>query len=203
MKFPNASVTASVVSITYLVFELYTKGQHYGSFLIEPNQRQYYDILRTDVRPHFQLFENQIPAYLGTLRNLSFEEVEYPSKHCLQQNVRPKKFFAFLKSSSNCFLDEVTVVNIFRRGSAIRKLAEQIQLTNVGQRMFVDDYTGMTGDTRGNLRYDIGYTAVNQTDASVVMGMFFPKRLKGCSLSRGFDGDLKHWNILCSGMDAI
>ena len=53
MKFPNALLTASVVAITYLVFELYTKGQHYGSFLIEPNQRQYYDILRTDVRPHF------------------------------------------------------------------------------------------------------------------------------------------------------
>ena len=190
MKFPNASVAASVVAITYLVFELHSAGLHYGSFLIEPNRRQYYDILRTDERPHFQLLENQIPAYLGNLRDLSFEEIEEPSNRSLQQNERPKKFFAILKSNTNYYLDEVTVVNIFRRGSALRKLANQMQLASVGQRMFVDDYKGKSGDHRGNLRYDIGYTAVNQTDASVVKGMFFPKRLKGCSTSRGFDGDL-------------
>ena len=172
------------------MFEVWSSGLHYGSFLIEPNRRQYYDIVRTDVRPHFQLLENQVPAYIATLMNMSFEEIEDPSKHSLHQAVRPKKFFTTLKSSRNYFLDEVTVVNIFRRGSAIRKLANQIRLTAVGQRLFVDDYKGMTGDIRGNLRYDIGYTAVNQTDASVVKGMLFPKRLKGCSRSAGFDGDL-------------
>ena len=63
-------------------------------------------------------------------------------------------------------------------------------MKDIAQRMFVDDYKGMGGDARGNLRYDIGYTAVNQTDASVVKGMFYPKRLKSCSLSRGFEDDL-------------
>ena len=190
MKFPNASVAASLVAITYLVFELWSSGRHYGSFLIEPNRRQYYDIVRTDVRPHFQLLENQVQGYIGTLMNRSFKEVEDPSRRSLHQAVRPKKFFTTLKSDRNYFLDEVTVVNIFRIGSEIRRLANQTRLAAVGQRLFVDDYNGKNGDVRGNLRYDIGYTAVNQTDASVVKGMFFPKRLKGCTRSAGFDGDL-------------
>ena len=59
---------------------------------------------------------------------------------------------------------------------------QNLKMKDVAQRMFVDDYKGMGGDARGNLRYDIGYTAVNQTDVSVVKGVFFSKRLKGCSL---------------------
>lgn len=106
MRCPNAAATASVVAITYLVFELWSEGLHYGSFLMEPNCRQCYNILRTDARPHFQLLENQIPAYIGTLRSLSFREVEDPSKHSLHPSVRPEKFYTVIKSCRNYFLDD-------------------------------------------------------------------------------------------------
>jgi len=44
----------------------------------------------------------------------------------------------------------------------------------------VNDYDKLAQDDgkRGNLRYDIGYTSMNQKDSSVVPGMNFPLRLK-------------------------
>ena len=63
-------------------------------------------------------------------------------------------------------------------------------MADIAQRIFVDEYKGVGGDVRGNLRYDIGYTVVNQTDASVVKGMFFSNHLKGCSMLRGLEDDL-------------
>jgi hypothetical protein len=190
MRFLNAAVAASVVAVTYLVFELWSKGAHYGSFLIEPNHRQYYDIPRTDVRPHFQLISTQVHAYIGTLTSQSFEEVEDATRTSLRHSVRPKKFYTVLKSCRNYYLNEVTVVNLFRHGSKLREHADKIPMTKLAQRMFVDEYEGLCGDVRGNLRYDIGYTAVNQTDASIVKGMFFPKRLVPCSKKSGMEDDL-------------
>ena len=44
-------------------------------------------------------------------------------------------------------------------------------------------------DKRGNLRHDAGYTGANQTDASVVTGMYFPRRMVGPSRRGGVCGD--------------
>ena len=190
MRYLKDVLSASLVAATYLVFEQWSKdGTHYASFLIEPNHRQYYDIPRTDVRPHFQIIDRQVEGYLDTLRCKRFEEVESPSRRSLCHRLRPRKFWTCLCNDRNHFLAEVTVVNKFRSGSNIRQIADGIPLKELAQRMFVDEYNELTGDTRGNLRYDIGYTAVNQTDPSIVKGMFFPKRLTKCAESRGLQKD--------------
>ena len=121
---------------------------------------------------------------------MCFEKIEDPSRDSLQPSSRPERFYTVLRSCKNYFLNEVTLVNVFHSKTELQRYAGQIRMKDIAQRMFVDEYKGMSGDVRGNLRYDIGYTAVNQTDASVVKGMFFPKQLKVCSLSKGFEDDL-------------
>ena len=81
MRYAREIVAATVAASTILVFELWTKGTkkkkgvHYGSFLIPPSERQYYDILRPDIRPHFQLLDKQVDAYVDTLLCQDFDEV--------------------------------------------------------------------------------------------------------------------------------
>ena len=193
MRYARENVAATVAASTILVFELWTKGTkkkkgvHYGSFLIPPSERQYYDILRPDIRPHFQLLDKQVDAYVDTLLCQDFDEVEYASRWSLKHPVRPKKFYTFLDSGRNHYLPEVTVVNGFAQGSAMREMADRIPVEDIATRMFVDDYDGVGSDVRGNLRRDIGFTAVNQTDPTVVPGMFFPRRLTPCSKMRGIE----------------
>ena len=191
MRFAKEVLASTVAEATLLVFEMWTTGSkkkagiHYGSFIIAPSERQYYDIPRTDIRPHFQILDRQVDAYIESLQCQGFEEVEDASRKRLRHNKRPSKFFVFLESDRNHFLPEVTVINDFLPGSSMRSISKTIPMTEIAQRMFVDEYEDIGNDIRGNLRYDIGYTAVNQTDEKVVDGMFFPKRLTKCSKIQG------------------
>ena len=196
MRYARDIIAATVAATTILVFELWTKGTkkkkgvHYGSFLIPPSERQYYDILRPDIRPHFQILDKQVDAYVDTLRCQDFNEVRYASSWSLKHPARPKKFYTVLEAGRDHYLPEVTVVNGFARGSTMRSIANCIPMEEIATRMFVEDYDGVGSDVRGNLRHDIGYTAVNQTDPAVVPGMFFPRRLKSCSKKPGIqEGD--------------
>ena len=57
--------------------------------------------------------------------------------------------------------------------------------------MFVDDYKDLmfSGGKRGNLRYDAGYTAINQTDSSAIPGMNLPHRLISTKVMARLDTD--------------
>ena len=60
--------------------------------------------------------------------------------------------------------------------------------------MFVEEYDELSKDDgkRGNLRYDIGYTSMNQRDDSVVRWMNFPLRLQVKAKGLGNDETLEH-----------
>ena len=114
MKCLRGALSKSIVAATYLVFELENKeGVAYGSYIIEPSQRQFYDILRTDVCPHFQIIDRQIEPYISTLKNRGFKLVEGASKLSLNPDCRPTKFYTILESDKNHHLQDVTVVNRF------------------------------------------------------------------------------------------
>jgi len=57
--------------------------------------------------------------------------------------------------------------------------------------MFVNDYEELmfTGGKRGNLRYDAGYTAMNQTDTSFIPRMNLPHRLISTKVMAGLGQD--------------
>ena len=81
-----------------------------------------------------------------------------------------------------------SLINDFLPGSSMRSISDTIPMTEIAKRMFVDEYEGIGKDIRGNLRYDIGYTAVNQTDEKMVHGMFFLKHLTKCLKTQGICG---------------
>jgi hypothetical protein len=94
-----------------------------------------------------------------------------------------------MSGNRNYFLDDITVCNDMTKDEIA--MYGCIPMTEFGEKMFIHDYSaeGNRADKRGNLRYDAGYTGMNQTDRGVVPGMNFPCRLIGPSRQAGIGDD--------------
>ena len=76
----------------------------------------------------------------------------------------------------------------------LSRLVSRIPFQDIAQRMFIEEYDELSKDDgkQGNLRYDIGYTSMNQRDDSVVRGMNFPLCLRSKAKRVGNDETLEH-----------
>ena len=74
---------------------------------------------------------------------------------------------------------------------SLAKFADEIPFEAIAQKMFVNDYEDLkfSGGKRRNLHYDAGYTAMNQTDSSVISGMNLPHRLFSTKAMAGLGPD--------------
>jgi len=180
---------SSIAATSLFVFELVNKkGFHYGSLIVEPSLKQFYDVRRAHVRPHFQILATQKISYLCGLRDQGFVEVKDPSVGRRNGNDR---YYSVLTCEKNHYLNEILVINTIATDEEFSMLAGQLPAKEMAQSMFSDpSQFGLTrGDVRGNSRYDAGYTGTNCTDDSVIPGMFFPHTLRPPSTMPGMNGD--------------
>ena len=190
VKYSSDEISRAVAVDMVLVFELNTAdGDHYGTIIVEQGVMQYYDIQRADLHPHFQLMQDQVGGYVADLERRSFVQMNYESSCHLDIGSRPEKFFTVLANDRNHYLTEITVINEFHLMAHLEEYANEIPAGELAHDLFIRGYEGLTTDKRGNLRHDAGYTASNQTDATVISGMHFPCRMVGPSRQCGVGED--------------
>ena len=155
-------------------------GDHHISYITEQSECQYYDAVGSRHNAHFQILEGQLDGYIQSLERKHFSRAEVdPVTGQSSRGGSTSKWYAILSREHNYRLSEITVVNNLLDDPVVGGLASMIPMSDLACRMFIDEYPDLAtdGGKRGNLRWDIGYTASNQTDARVVDGMNFPKRL--------------------------
>ena len=175
-----ASIAAELIFVVELMNK---KKEHKGSLLIEQSKLQYYDTRRSDKNPHFHILgHHQRKNYITKVGRLGFK----PVSHDELGSQRPTLFYIILSKEYDYYLDEVTVVNNVHL-TKLRGLASRIPFKWIAHMLFVKEYNnnkkkmmmdgGTKENTRGNARWDAGFTGSNSTDDSVVPGMYVPGRI--------------------------
>lgn len=192
-------MAASIAANMYFVIESHRGGSHHASYIIEQSPLQYYDTSNARQNPHFHITDRQLDSYKFMLDSREFHSVylkpgEDGDTTPAEMYDMDVKFYTILTKEHDYYTDELTVVNNICDKPILDDIASNIPFRDLAQQMFEQDYKSLSGDksTRGNLRYDAGYSGVNQTDSTVQPGMFFPKTMKLDSKGLGKDKSLQH-----------
>ena len=165
------------------------KGEHVRTYVLEPAPVQFYDVRHLNRNPHYQILPSQLLSLKANARSVGFHCIEEWSDDFSETGVVPDQVLLVMSGNRNYFLSDITVCNEMTKDEIA--MYGCIPMTEFGEKMFIHDYCaeGNRADKRGNLRYDAGYTGMNQTDKGVVPGMNFPCRLIGPSRQAGIGDD--------------
>ena len=196
MRFPDQSLHALIAGSMFFVVEkrCATNPDCLGScYVVEQSSTQFYNAKNLHVNRHFQVMHLQLGNLTAYLKHMGLQQVEVPSatgSACQHYTLR-KGTYSILSKDIDYFLDEIIVVNNVMDNPALAQFADEIPFEAIAQKMFDDDYKELmfTGGKKGNLRYDAGYTAMNQTDSSVIPGMNLPHRLISTKVMAGLGQD--------------
>lgn len=189
MMYTREAVRTSVAASCLLVIEAVNRaGVHYATYIVEPNTIQYYDPRGTRHNPHYQILPSQLSFLRDQLKAQKF--VHAVSEESANRYHRTGQPYYYIAGSGNDhWLHDLTVINTLKLSDSMLKVVDKINAPALALKMFVEGYDiGGKGDKRGNLRYDAGYCAMDQTDRGVVSGMNFPRRTKAASRMDGVGG---------------
>ena len=162
-------------------------------YVVEQSGTQFYNAKNLHVNRHFQVIHLQLGNLTAYLKHMGLQQVEVPSATgltCRHYTLR-KGTYSILSKDMDYFLDDIVVVNNVMDKPPLAQFADEIPFEAMAQKMFVDDYEELmfTGGKRGNLRYNVGYTVMNQTDTLVIPGMNLPHRLISTKVMAGLGQD--------------
>ena len=181
MRFSQSSLPTSIAGSMYFVVEkldcIVKVGTIGSCYLVQQSEMQYNDATRAHVNPHLQIMDSQFGSFIRFLAHEGLEQLQIkPVNRGTGQNVLRKGCYAILSRNEDYFLNDLIVVNNVMDKPDLEEIAAHIPFNNLVYRMFIEDYECLmlSGGKRGNLRYDAGYTAMNQTNSSVIPGMNLP-----------------------------
>jgi len=162
-------------------------------YVVEQSSTQYYNAKSLYVNRHFQVMHLQLGNLIVYLEHMGLQKVEVtPATELGRQHYTLRKgTYSILSKNMDYFLDNIVVVNNVRDKPSLAQFADKIPFEATAQKMFINNYEDLmfSGGKRGNLRYDAGYTAMNQTDTSVIPGMNLLHRLISTKVVAGLGTD--------------
>jgi hypothetical protein len=188
MVIVSSSAVAAGLS---LVIEAKDKeGNHYATYFIASNKKQFYDARNPKDHTHYQLFDWQSTDEQHQLSSKGFQKVDTTEaksegvvRSMYQQwhtdGGQKQKYYCVLPNNRNHYLQDVVVINKFDpEDTELLEICSKVDFKSAIRLTLTDPSGATTHDKRANIRRDIGYSTQNSRDGETVIGMNMPKRRK-------------------------
>ena len=185
-----AGLSLAAARLSLVIEAKDVKGNHYATYFIEGNTKQFYDARNPKDHTHYQLFDWQSTDEQQQLSSKGFKEVnttedgsEAVIRSMYQQwhtdGEHGQKYYCVLRTNRNHYLQDVVVINKFDRADTeLFSICSKFDFKGAIRLTLTDPSGATTHDKRANIRRDIGYSTQNSRDGETVIGMNMPKRRK-------------------------
>ena len=163
--------------------------EHFCTVIVEQPDVYHYNYYRTrelHLHSHGQLCMHRISAYTQGLEMKGFVQLN-KRKACANAR-KPVKYYYICRKNENYVTPEITVFNGFEDSPILMEMLGGIPFEEIAKKMTGPWFKRLTkeekksGNGRGNLRIDSGFSMTSRVDGLSVPGMNVPTRLRQCSM---------------------